>query len=372
MRDRRDLVVQALTEPAQQLSRWSAPQWTRLCQQARSAGLLARVGLRLRALWGGDDRPPWPDGLDGHLDAAMRLLRAQRAEVERELGHIARALAGLSAPVVVLKGAAYHAAGLPPADSRLFSDVDILVPREVVGEAESLLMLAGWVGTHDSDYDQRYYREWMHELPPMQHIHRGTTLDLHHNILPITARLKPDGALLVERAVRLAGYENLHVLAAEDMVLHSMTHLFMNEEMSHALRDLSDLDLLLRHFGTEPDFWERLLARAVQLDLGRPLHYGVRHAMRTFGTPVPTGAASRADGLGPPWPRLMDAIWHRALRAPHPSSAARGTAAARFMLYVRGHWLRMPPWLLARHLTVKALRLHARARTPSVTAPTEG
>ncbi|MCW5632310.1 MAG: nucleotidyltransferase family protein [Rubrivivax sp.] len=367
-----DLVIRALTDPAQQLARWNAQQWTHLFQQARSAGLLARVGLRLRAQVDRGERAPWPEGLDGHLDAAMRLLRAQRAEVERELGHIARALAGLGAPVVVLKGAAYHAAGLPPADSRLFSDIDILVPREVIGEAESLLMLAGWVGTHDSEYDQRYYREWMHELPPMQHIHRGTTLDLHHNILPITARLKPDGALLVERAVPLPGYRNLHVLAPEDMVLHGMTHLFMNEEMSHALRDLSDLDLLLRHFGTEPDFWARLLARAARLDLGRPLHYGVRHAARVFCTPVPPDVAARTNDLGPRRPRLMDAIWHRALRAPHPSAAGRGRAAALFALYVRGHWLRMPPWLLARHLTVKALRLHERTPRPPVTAPTEG
>ncbi|MBI5720168.1 MAG: nucleotidyltransferase family protein [Burkholderiales bacterium] len=374
MLERPDLVIEALTRPAPHFAGWSAAQWTSFFQQARNAGLLGRAGARLRGLWPLDQPPPWPANLEGHLVAAERLMRAQRAEVERELGHIARALAGLGAPVLVLKGAAYLAASLPPGASRVFSDVDILVPRQAIAEAESRLMLHGWAGTHDNAYDQRYYREWMHELPPMQHLHRGTTLDLHHNILPSTARFKPSGEHLVDGAVPLVGRPGLYVLGPADMVLHCMTHLFMNEETSRALRDLSDLDLLLRHFGSSPAFWTQLTQRAALLDLERPLYYGLRHAARVLGTPVPAEVTARAEHRAPVAPTrvLMDAIWHRALRCPHPSAAAAGGALARFALYVRGHWLRMPPWMLARHLTVKALRLHERSATKAVTAPTQG
>lgn len=369
-----DLVIEALTRPAEHFATWRADRWTRLFQQARSAGLLPRTAERLRRLWPSDLPHPWPESLAAHFAAADRLMRAQRGEVERELAHIGKALAGLGAPVIVLKGAAYLAAGLPPGASRIFSDVDILVPRAAIAQAESQLMLQGWAGTHDNTYDQRYYREWMHELPPMQHMHRGTALDLHHNILPLTARFKPDARHLVDNAIPVAGWPGLHVLCPADMVLHCATHLFMNEETSHALRDLSDLDLLLRHFGGQPDFWSQLLKRAALLDLQRPLHYGVRHATRVLGTPVPAEVAAQAEALSPPAPLrpLMDAIWHRALRCPHPSAAIAGCAAARFALYVRGHWLRMPPGMLARHLTVKALRLHERPRVEPVTAPTQG
>jgi hypothetical protein len=371
--DRRDLVVEALTGPRERLAAWEGRHWTRFFQQARNAGLLARAGRRLRQLWPGD-RVPWPAALEGHFASAERVLQAQRAEVHRELLHIARALDDLGAPVVVLKGAAYLAAGLPPGDSRVFSDVDILVPRDAIAEAESRLMLHGWAGTHDNAYDQRYYREWMHELPPMQHLQRGTTLDLHHNILPSTARLKPDGAHLVAAAVALPDRPGLHVLAPADMVLHCTTHLFMNEETRHALRDLSDLDLLLRHFGGDDRFWPMLLQRAALLDLRRPLYYGLRQAMRLFATPVPADvvASIGAFAPGPPLHALMEAVWARALRCPHPSAAVTGTAAARFALYVRGHWLRMPPLMLARHLTVKALHLHERNSSEAVTAPTQG
>jgi hypothetical protein len=42
---------------------------------------------------------------------------------------------------------------------------------------------------------------------------------------------------------------------------------------------------------------------------------------------------------------------------PEPDDEARwGTWLARGLLFVRGHWLRMPPLLLTRHLARKAVR----------------
>ena len=38
------------------------------------------------------------------------------------------------------------------------------------------------------------------------------------------------------------------------------------------------------------------------------------------------------------------------------SGPHRGSELARLFLYIRSHWLRMPPWLLARHLARKAIR----------------
>jgi hypothetical protein len=370
-----DLVIEALTREAGHFRHWQPPQWARLLQQARTAGLLGRVGDRLRALWTAERATaPWPEAFAAHLASANRVMEAQRAEVQRELAHVARALEGLGAPVIALKGAAYLAAGLPPAQARVFSDIDILVPKPALAEAESRLMLHGWLGTHHNAYDQRYYREWMHELPPMQHARRGTTLDVHHNILPETARLKPQGHLLAASAVPVPAHPGWHVLAPPDMVLHSMTHLFMNEETSHALRDLSDLDLLLRHFGGDEAFWPLLLDRAAVLDLRRPLYYGLSEAHRVLGTPVPASVALAVADFGPAAPLrpLMRALWRRAARCGHRSAELPGAGTARFALYVRGHWLRMPPWLLTRHLTIKALRLHVRPPIGQAQAPTNG
>jgi Uncharacterised nucleotidyltransferase len=207
----------------------------------------------------------------------------------------------------------------------------------------------------------------MHELPPLRHIQRQNVLDVHHAILPETARLKPSSAKLLSAARPLANSPHFAVLSPVDTVLHSMVHLFHNDDLSHALRDLSDLDLLLRHLGHVPDFWSDLLARARELDLARPLHYGLRYAHARLATPVPQETLAVAGEDGPNWlaAALGDQLWARALRPQHASATDAWTPLAMFALYVRAHWLRMPPFMLLRHLTVKALRLHEVPATAS-------
>lgn len=52
----------------------------------------------------------------------------------------------------------------------------------------------------------------------------------------------------------------------------------------------------------------------------------------------------------------MDFLARHAFRAPHGSADGAFSPLARFVLYLRGHWLRMPPWLLLPHLLRKVLR----------------
>lgn len=323
-------------------------------RQARQADLVARIASVIDQAGFGACVPP---ELRQHFDGFARLVAAQHAEVRREAEHLLAVLRPLGLPVVLLKGAAYVVSSLPPAAGRLFTDVDLLVPKTSLGQVESELMLAGWLSGGLSAYDERYYRQWMHELPPMEHLRRRTALDVHHNILPTTARLKPDPAKILAHAREVDHLPGIQVLAPVDMVLHSITHLVHNDDLSHGLRDLSDIDLLLRHFAeSEPDFWRRLVERARELDLGRPLYHGLRCVQELLGTPVPgqTQSALRADAPAAPVNRFMDALWRRALGSQHPTAALPLTPAALFLLYVRAHWLRMPPLLLARHLATKA------------------
>jgi hypothetical protein len=264
-------------------------------------------------------------------------------------------LVGRDIPLVLLKGAAYVMAGLPVARGRLFSDVDILVPKEALEDVETLLKRHGWDAVKLDPYDQRYYRTWMHELPPLRHHRRDTVVDVHHAILPLSGRLRPDSAALLEAAVTLDG-SGIKVLAPVDMVLHTVVHLFQDGEIRGRLRDLVDVDALLRGFGREPSFWSRLASRARAFDLMRPLFYALRYADRILETPVPTQARELTDEGRPSQAVLatMDAL---VLRAIVPGSGADATVLtdlAGWSLFVRSHWLRMPPLLLARHLLHQA------------------
>jgi hypothetical protein len=143
------------------------------------------------------------------------------------------------------------------------------------------------------------------------------------------------------------------------MVLHAAAHLFHDGEIAGAIRDVVDLDRLLRRFGADAAFWPVLLHEAHELNLGRPLYYALRYSQRLLETPVPQSVATAVAAWAPAWPvqMLMDALVERAL----PGTSGRGSSTAAFALYVRSHWLRMPPQLLARHLLRKSARRQSAA-----------
>lgn len=327
--------------------------WALLIGQARRTSLLARLARHCADHGGLDAVPEAPRR---HLEGALKLAERQRHEVHWEVDEMARALVPLGVPVVLLKGAAYLLAGLPPARGRVFADVDVLVPRERIDAAEAALFAAGWLSDERDPYNQRYYRQWMHEIPPLRHVQRSTVIDLHHTIAPPTSRFRVDGARLLQRVRPLPDHPGLFVLAPEDMVLHSATHLFQEGEFPHGLRDLLDLRDLLTHFAREPGFWDALLARADELALRVPLHHALWHLQRLFGLVPPAAHAARVRALAPGWlPRTAMAwLLERALRPMHPSCDGPSVALARWMLYVRSHLLRMPPHLALPHLVRKA------------------
>ncbi|MBK1715702.1 nucleotidyltransferase domain-containing protein [Rubrivivax gelatinosus] len=346
------LLVEVLLEPARALSLPLAG-WDLLLRQARRANLIARLHDVLADA--GVAAPP-PARL--HLQAARRIADAQRQRMRWELGCIAQALAGVTPCAVVLKGGAYLALDLPLARSRLYGDLDLLVPRAELAEVESALLIHGWVFEPLSAYDEQYYRRWMHELPPMRHRRRGTALDVHHTLLPLTSRTALATPALFEDLRPLAAWPGLATLAPPDLLLHSATHLFHEGEFANGLRDLFDLDALVRHHGADAGYWERVVERAGRLGLRRPLHYALRHSARALGTPVPAAVQRELEAAAPRWPlpAVLDACYERALQPQHPSCETPAAAGARALLYLRSHWLRMPLPLLVRHLARKAWR----------------
>ena len=346
------LLIRALREP-QTMRQLDLRAWDLLVRQGRRANLLASLHSVLEEN-GWLERVP-AEALR-HLEWSRVVSDKHREAVRWEVAKIRAALAPTGLPIVLLKGAAYVMADLPSSHGRLFSDVDIIVPKNRIGEVEAALMMAGWIATHHDAYDQRYYRQWMHEIPPMQHMSRMSVIDVHHAILPETAHLHPSPAKLLAAAVPVMGHDDLRVFSPTDMVLHSAVHLFHDGELEQGLRDLFDLHRLLTHFGDCPGFWPALTDRATELGLQRPLFYALRYCTVMLGTAVPVhvlhaarpGAPSHALLL------LMDALFRRALLPAHTSSSDWLSGAARRLLYVRANWLRMPPLMLGRHLLHKA------------------
>lgn len=357
----RDLIVDALLAPAS-VAGYSMAQWDLLIRQARRTMLLGKLAARLSDNGLLEAVPPQ---VRPHLVAAFRRTERQELALRWEIDRLAHELRDAGPRIILLKGAAYGMAGLPVSQGRIFSDIDILVPKEHLGAVEDELRIHGWQRGDYDDYDEQYYRRWMHEIPPLCHVDRGTTIDVHHAILPETSRIKVQTALLHDAIRPLKEHSNLYVLQPVDMLLHSATHLFHEGELEKGLRDLFDLDSLLRDFSAQAGFWEALVPRAAALGLMRPLFYALRYTTAMLDTPVPARImeAAEAGRPGPVVVRIMDACYLRALRPAHASAVVRGTWWARFALYVRSHWIRMPVHLLAYHLGRKAL---LRLKTPEL------
>jgi len=345
------LLARVLRDPAT-LDRMSSETFARAMDAAHSARLLGWLVEQVRVGHVPADAADW---LRDRLMTADALARGYERAVLWEIDRLSRAFLDTDQTWILLKGAAYIAGGLPPGRGRRVADIDVLVPRADLERVEKILQENGWEFPEINAYDNRYYREWMHELPPMVHRDRGSVVDIHHAILPRTSRLKPSTERLLERAT--PGAEGLRTLCPAHMVLHAAAHLFHDGEIAGAIRDLVDLDQLLRSFGQDESFWGALLGEAVALDLTRPAYYALRYAHRWFDTPLPGDVAVAASAWAPPAAvrRLMDALVQRTI----PEGFRDTSQAAVFALYVRSHWLRMPPLQVIRHLTRKSLRTRA-------------
>jgi hypothetical protein len=339
----------------QEASALSLDQWDLVVRVSRGAKLAAALCERLRA---GPGLQRIPDRPATHLRSEHAVAEYQAQMVRLELRQVELALRPLAVPVVLLKGAAYLLQDRPWARGRMLSDVDLLVPRDRLDAVEGALLAAGWTSEVSDPYDQRYYRVWAHELPPMVRAGAALEIDLHHTLLPVSGRVHPNTSALFEAAEAIPG-SGFRALCREDQILHSAAHLFQDSDCADRLRDLVDLDGMLRELGTEDAAWRRLLERTELHELGRPLWYAVRFSQALLGTPVPSAIVGAlqtgAPGAVAGW--LMDRLVPSVLLPGHPDRLPPfRVQLSGFLLYLRSMWLRMPPLVLLPHLGRKAWR----------------
>lgn len=309
--------------------------WDGAIGVARSEAMLATLAHRLH----GADLPPAVAALFADQRAAAQVAQAQ-ALWEAEMARRALAPAGIE--FVLLKGAAYAAAGMACAAGRQIGDLDILVLASDIRRAENALLNAGWEWVKSDPYDDAYYREHMHELPPLIHKARDRMIDVHHTILPRTHRITPDALALMSDAVESAkGYA---VLCPADMAVHCAAHMLADGDLQGGLRNLWDFHIMTRDFAAaDPGYWGKLDGRAQLHGLREAVHRAARLSRDLYGTRLPEG-----------WDRQYgtDGWFRRRLLARDDWGRVTEPLIEQ-AFYIRSHWLRMPPAMLARHLWTK-------------------
>lgn len=309
--------------------------WDGVIGVARSEAMLATLACRLDPA----ELPSPVAALFAEQRAAAEVAQRQ-ALWEAEMAR--RALKEQRIEFVLLKGTAYAAAGLSCAAGRQIGDLDILVLQSDIGRAENELLAADWEWVKPDPYDDAYYRDHMHELPPLIHKARDRMIDVHHTILPQTHRITPDALALMSDAVTMASGHA--VLCPTDMACHCAAHMLADGDLQGGLRNLWDFHCLTRDFAAaDAGFWGRLDARADLHGLRAAVRRAARLSRDLYGSDLPSGWDGQDPGDG----------WYRRRLLARDDWGRASDFALQQAFYVRSHWLRMPPAMLARHLWTK-------------------
>jgi hypothetical protein len=313
-------------------------QWNDVVEQGRRTQLLGQLAARLRQAGVFEQVLP---AVQRHLALAELTSRRRGEAATWEVKGMRRAI-NPATTVVLLKGCAYAAAGDANAPGRLFSDVDLMVRRQDLEAVESSLISVGWKPSRVNDYDQAYYRNWMHEVPPMEHVRRHTVVDLHHAINPPVSRFYVNPDKLFDHLVEVL--PGVFVLSPTDRVIHCALHLLQEGESKKLIRDLFDLYLLVQQHHSTDQGYVQLRQRARALGVVQLVDAALGAALGFFDNPHPPIGGQHAS-----W--LQHCVSRAALGSVGRSSVANDLASTAVLAH--SHWMKMPLRLLLPHLAHK-------------------
>ena len=311
--------------------------WETLVDLARRHGVAPLLYWKLEKDGGhgdreqvGSRRDPVPAGVKEELQKDFYAAAVRGMVAQRQLAQVLGALAAGGIPALVVKGAA-AARFYPDPALRAYGDLDVLVPRPQVDQAEGALRKLGYAPSR----------------PKAWKMQRGYDLPLFGDggrlLVEIHWRLdypKGVGQLPADemwgRAVpwSVEGQSALR-LDARDAALHLCTHAVVKHRSHLGIRPLCDLALIAAGWG--PAEWEALAQRAVHYGLTRPVYLVLALAEQVLGLALPAGvmaALCPLDGEALPSDlieRLLSLDGRQAVQVPLAAvqAAARRTVWAR-------------------------------------------
>ena len=303
--------------------------WADLRALARREGVTAAVWPRLRRLLGEVAGASLPEEVEEAFRREAMVAEFHARRLEGRLSEVLALLGRRGIEPVLLKGAGLAYAVFGGMARRPMRDLDLLVPRSALAEAQAMLERAGWQeegrpAGHPSGYRGH------HHAPPLREPGGGpAVVELH-------SALFPEGHPFVFGAQRvLTGVRRIAspigavlVPAAEDQLLHAGLHFAWSHELRWgAWRSFADLDALLadaarqdaapvppgqapvaRAFDGVPE-----AARAARG--GTSVYWALRLASRVGGVAVPEEWLERLAPTLPRWvePRLERYLAHQLL-----------------------------------------------------------
>lgn len=260
----------------------TARQWTLVADEALRHQL---GGLTYQVLTTQPDASGAPEEVRRRLRPAYRDIALRNAVLFRYTAQITKALAERGIPVMLLKG--MHLARYTYAEPamRSMADVDIMVPRDRLAEAEQVFLAHGYGPTPRPDLAE--FCSWSNHLAkltkpnaPVFEVHWGIerpTSPFRIDLTGLWRRARPD--MLEDAPVLL--------LALEDLLLHLVLHVSYHHRFDRsAFKGLMDIHaVIVRHRDTID--WRVLADRSVEWGASGFVYATLKLSAQLLGTPVP-------------------------------------------------------------------------------------
>ncbi len=337
----------AIIADPKQVQQLSASDWEILLWVLDTARLEAWLNAQLASIGLKDSLPAT---VQTRLDSAMIYAERQQQQVRYECEVISSLMSEKCITPLFLKGAAYVISAEFNSAGRICSDIDALVKRDELDVAERQLKMNMWLSQDVDDYDDKYYREYAHEIPPMMQAERGTVLDLHHNLfLPVSGRAPKIEQFWAKTTTSDNGLSTLKPAAA---LVHSMIHLLMNEEVTYGLRDCLDIQSIIDLHNSEA-FWQDVNTLVEGNGFTQEYQLLLLLLDALFGQQCVRERVKDMQYT----PNVKTRFWlwcyRKAVMPDHPQLRNPYAGIARAAVYCRGHSQKMPLATLLKHSSVK-------------------
>jgi hypothetical protein len=287
------------------------------------------------------------------LEGAYYACAARRAALRMTMERVADHLTEAGLPFLFLKGAALEVLAPQAPSVRITADLDVLVPRGEMANAEDRLERAGFRPRYARQ--EQLFRRHGHHGVPYELADGIGTVEIHEALAPRCSPVDLPVAPFWERSrpVVWSG-RTIRVPAADEMVLHTCIHYGLLHPYNTSLRRLWDLLLLLETIA-EPIDGSRVTETARRWGGSKVVARGMAEleairngwdlgGLALFDEPYSAVGALRqeqalTDG---PWRRLLG-LWRFLFPGPHETAPLRAEVA---------HWR----YLLARCVRSSELR----------------
>ncbi len=325
-------------------------QWENIIHVLREVNLLAACYFQLE---NEDKLKSLPFFAFKHMKSAAVYSSRQSEQVTFECKLLQKTLDAENIPSVFLKGASYTLRKSKNSEGRVYSDIDLLVAKNDILKAEEAFSKHAWCTKKVSEYDNKYYREWSHEIPPMFNMHRGTVLDLHHNILlPISGR-EVNVEVITENCQLVDG--SYTVLSYAATILHSIVHLIISEDVSNGYRDILDITILIKE-NNSPEFWQEIASLSSKLGFNNELYLALSLSEKYANIAIPNDVwqSFNKQKNNSKLNFLLNHVYYFALQPHSPAIQTLKHKIAITVVYFLGHLQKMPLKILIPHLFTKS------------------